>query len=63
MMTVRNTQNACLMTKSYDKNFKMIVARCLLNRSIRLHNDNKILQIRFKCAFKACIIEISKMKK
>ena len=62
MMALRNTQNTCLIAKSYHKNLKMIVACCILHRSMRLHNDNKILQMHFKCAFKACIIEISKMK-
>ena len=37
MMTVKITQNACLMAKSYYKNLKMIVAMSILNRSIRLH--------------------------
>ena len=63
MVTVRNTQNACLMAKSCHNNFKVIVAGCLLNRSIRLYDHKKILQMRFKCAFKACMNEISKMKK
>ena len=62
MMALRNTQNACLMAKSYHKNLKMIVTCYILHRSMRLYDDNKILQMRFKCAFKACIIEISKMK-
>ena len=26
------------------------------------YDDNRVLKIRFKCAFKACINEISKMK-
>ena len=51
------------MAKSCHNNFKVIVAGCLLNRSIRLYDHKKILQMRFKCAFKACINEISKMKK
>ena len=63
MMTVRNTQNSCLTAKSYHKNLKMILASCILNRSRKLYDDNKVLQMSFKCAFKACIIEISKMKK
>ena len=62
MMALRNTQNTCLIAKSYHKKLKMIVACCILHRSMRLYNDNKILQMHFKCAFKACIIEISKMK-
>ena len=37
MMTVKITQNACLMAKSYYKNLKMIVAMFILNRSLRLH--------------------------
>ena len=60
MMTVRNTQNACLMAKSYHKNLKMIAASLLLNESIRLYDDNKILQMRFQCTFIACIIEMKK---
>ena len=60
MMTVRNTQNACLMAKLYHKYLKMTAASCLLNESIRLYNDNKILQMRFKCTFIACIIEMKK---
>ena len=37
MMTVKITQNACLMAKWYYKNLKMIVAMCIVNRSMRLH--------------------------
>ena len=40
MIMVKITQNARLMTKSYynhKKDLKMIVKRCILNRSIRLH--------------------------
>ena len=44
MMTVRNTQNSCLTTKSYHKNLKMILASCILNRSRKLYDDNKVLQ-------------------
>ena len=51
IMAVRNTQNACLIAKSYHKNLKMIVASCILNRSITLYHGNRILQVRFKCAF------------
>ena len=39
MIMVKITQNACLMTKSYynhKKDLKMIVKRCIRNRSIRL---------------------------
>ena len=35
-MIVKITENACLMAKSYYKNLQMLVAMCILNRSIRL---------------------------